>query len=302
MKRFLALSLCSVLVSNFAGAAPSARYRIDLRNGSHVFAKDLPVRRGTVVTFHQSPSGALTGLPEESIARIQAGSSEVSLGRPGADAVVRGRMTAIQTLAQPLQPGDVLVLGPTGSGSAQAAAQNDYGAAGAPMSGVNTGYGTNAPIGAYGASSVPPGFAPNGQPFVPVSGDLARAASGNPPTMGQNGFPVTGNATPVSTGPNGTPVVAGSSQTAQPGAAQPIGPSGTPTLAQPGTPGATPPNIGPNGTPILAPSGAPGSNPPAIAPNGTPATGQPGTPSSAQPATAPNGTPASPPPGSSPKS
>lgn len=308
MKRILVLTL-GLLVSALAGAATHSRYRIDLRDGTHIFSVDLPVRHGSVVTFHKSPGGVLTGLPAEAILAIQSGASQsgsaqLSARPQAADAVVRGRMTAIQTLAQPLQPGDILVLGPTGSGSAQVAAPNS-GAAGATAPGVNSGYGnangayaTNTPM--YGGNAVPPGFAANGQPFVPAPGDLARAPSaGGPPTFGPNGFPLTGNATTVSISPNGTPLVAPAGSA---GAAQPvIGPNGTPVLAQPGMPGSSQPAIGPNGTPVLAPPGAPGSTQPAIAPNGTPATGQPGTPSSAQPNTAPNGTPASPPPGASPK-
>ena len=300
MKKLGIWTLC-LLVPALGAAADRALYRIDLRNGATVVALDAPVQRGTVVTFRQSPSGRLTGLPAEEIVSIRTGasSSKLSVRPQAADAVVRGRMTAIQTLAQPMQPGDIVVLGPTGSGSAQlqgganlANGQSPNGPYGANNGAMNVNpalYGGGTPPG-----TVPPGFGINGQPFVPAPGDTARAPSGNPPTIGPNGFPVTG-ATTVNTSPNGTPVVV---QPGTPAGGQPtIGPNGTPVLAQPGSPGATPPTIGPNGTPVLAPPGAPGSSQPATAPNGTPATGQPGTPSSAQPATAPNGTPASPPPG-----
>ncbi|MEP6995558.1 MAG: hypothetical protein ABI968_13620 [Acidobacteriota bacterium] len=285
MKNSLGFGL-SLLVSASAIAATGAQFRIDLRDGTHIFATDVPVQRGSVVTFHQASGRGLTGLPAEEIVRIQASGSDVTARPLAAKARVGGRMTAAQTLAQPLQPGDILVLGPTGSGS-QVVGQNGYGSSGM-ANGANSGYGTNvANNGAYGATTapgaVPPGTLPNGQPFVPAAGDLARAPSGTVPTLDPaTGLPTNANPSTVNVGPNATPVVAGSSQTAPaPGATQPIGPNGTPVLAQPGTPGSTAPVIGPNGTPAI---GQPGAAQPNTAPNGTPA-----GPAPAAPAPAPKG-------------
>jgi hypothetical protein len=244
MKRLLFLSLVLLLAAALAGAATRARYRIQLRDGSQVLATDLPVQRGTVVTFHKAPGGLLTGLPAEEIVAIQAGSSKISSRLEAADAVVRGRMTAIETLARPLQPGDVVVLGPTGEGSVP----TGYGAA-QPAPSAASPY-TPPPSSAYGGGrypSVPAGMTPNGQVvFAPQPGNPG-AGSGAPPTVGPDGFPVTSGNPPM------------------------IGPNGTPVLTPAGAPGAAPPVIGPNGTPVLAPPGTPGSVPPAIAPNGTPA-------------------------------
>jgi hypothetical protein len=290
MKRFLSVGFAVSLVPAMAGAAAPAKYRIDLRHGGTVYSKDLPVQRGTVVVFHQSPGGALTGLPQEEVLAIQSGSakgaartqvtvqtdSRTTVRTQAADAVVRRRASAIQILARPLEPGEILVLGPTGSGSAQVAGSNGYGAAGAmnngggAANGMNMGY-ANGANGTTATGVVPPGFAANGQPFVPAPGDLARAPSGNPPTIGPDGFPTNANPTTVMTGPNGIPVVAGSNQTAQPGSNQPIGPNGFPA---PGTttvqPGANQP-IGPNGFPAPGTTTVqPGANQP-VGPNGFPA-------------------------------
>lgn len=328
MKRLTVTGL-SLLLAAASVQAATPRYRIDLRGGGHVFSRDLPVRNGSVLIFHQLPGGVLTGIPQESVLGIESATSKTSgsavthgaTQRSRADVAVRGNAAADQTPGRPLEPGEALMIGPTGGASAQLAGQAGGATAGAPMPGA-TNAGTTNP--ALGASAVAPGYSANGQPFVPAPGDLARAPSaGAPPTMGSNGLPVTANPTTINVGPNGTPLVlqsgtasttSGTTQTnigsngtpvlSQPGTAGAtppvIGPNGTPVLAQPGTPGAAPANIGPNGTPVLAQPGAPGSTPPAIAPNGTPATGPAGTPSSAQPNTAPNGTPASPPPAGSP--
>lgn len=289
MKRFLVLASC-LLLPAMVLAAGHARYRIDLRSGKQVFSRDLPVRRGSVLTFHREDDGKLMGLPAEDVLAIQSGprSSRITTA---ADAVVRGRVSAIQTLAQPLQPGDIVVLGPTGSGSAQT--QPGYGA---DLAGAGATPYTPPANNAYGGGYP---FIPTG--MTPAPGNTLSAQSGAPPTVGPNGFPVTSgnppmidsNGTPVLSpapateaapapviGSNGTPVLSGTGQPV-------IGPNGTPILASPGTPGATPPSIGPNGTPVLAPAGSPGSTQPVIGPNGTPATPQPGTPASAQPATPP---------------
>jgi hypothetical protein len=287
MKRFLSLALSSLLVPALAAAAIQARYAIQLRDGHHVFSNDLPVRRGSVVTFHQSPGGALTGLPAEDVVSIQTGVIEVGAKRSAADVIVRGHRTAIQTLAAPMQPGDMIILGPTGGGNAQVQNGNATAAASGAGNGpstppANNGYGGGYPY-------VPTAMGPNGRPiFTPQPGNTLSAQSSAPPTVAPNGFPVTtGN--PPTIGPNGTPI----SSSDQPI----IGANGTPVMAPAGTPDAAPPVIAPNGTPVMAQPGAPSAAQPVIGPNGTPVLAPAGAPGSAPPATAPNGTAAAPPPG-----
>lgn len=330
MKPFLkvCLSIASFLVVSAPGsAASSARYRIDLQDGSRVYARDVPVRRGTIITFHQHPGGALTGLPEELILRIEPGSTaqsesagRVTVGktRPKLQGGVSSGLHPGEIMVvgpnDGLKPGEMLVLGPTGEGGAVVAQQP--GAAG--MNGAAQG------VGAYGGNLNTNGavvVGPNGLPVAPSSTDLSRAqslgqtavapngfpATSAPTTIGPDGFPVLSPGVPGSSttttaapviGPNGTPVVA---QPGAPGTTPPvIGPNGTPVGAQPGAPGSAPPAIGPNGTPVLAPPGAPGATPPTIGPNGTPVLAPPGAPGSAAPNTAPNGTNAAPPAGAAP--
>ena len=335
MKPFLKVcfSIASLLVVSAPGSAdPSARYRIDLQDGSRVYARDVPVRRGTIITFHQHPSGALTGLPQELILRIEPGTAEVAARGTATKArpKLQGRVTnglqpgeiVVVGPNDGLKPGEVLVLGPTGEGGGIASQQPGV-ATGTNGAAQPTGAQAT---GAYGGNLNTSGavvVGPNGLPVAPSSTDLSRGqgqalgqtaaapngfpATSAPTTIGPDGFPVLtpgvpGSSTTATTvpviGPNGAPIVA---QPGAPGTTPTvIGPNGTPVMAQPGAPGSAPPAIGPNGTPVLAPPGAPGATQPNIGPNGTPVLAPPGAPGAAPPNTAPNGTTAAPPAGAAP--
>jgi len=227
-RTFFSAILATLLAAAVAAGSAVALYRIELRDGSRVFAKDRPTHRGSVLLFHQYPGGVLTSVPEEEVVRVVTG--------------------AIEARNQTLQPGDVVVLGPTGEGAAQSLPPTTIVKAPALPGGVydprNPAFGYSPPRGGVNQPGVTP------RTFMPVfPGDLARALSGEPPNLepsiAPNGFPTTpGSVTPI------------------------VGPDGTLILAPPGTPGSTPPVIGPNGTPVLAPSGAPGSTPPPVGPNG----------------------------------
>ena len=132
-------SLASLLfLSSPVSAATSARYRIDLQDGSRVYARDLPVRRGTILTFHQHPGGALTGVPAELVLRVEPGPAhKPRLPRPGRSsrAAPRADSRPERSLScgptEGLKPGEVLVLGPTGEGGTVASQQPPGGGAGA---------------------------------------------------------------------------------------------------------------------------------------------------------------------------
>jgi hypothetical protein len=293
----------SLLAAFFAAAialAATARYRIELTDGSRILSVDRPVPHGTVLTFHSHPGGQLTGVPAEMVLRVV---SDRPAPEPATMTVRSTRLTG-GPLDRPaagvseggsLEPGEILVLGPTGDGIAPAGAANAASAAADGSSaGMPVGVG-----GAYGGALIPNVVNPNavvnpvnpntaligtdGLPRVPSSTDLSRAQSPQP-TIGSKGFPVTSNAAPTVIGPNGTPTLA----PGVPGSGtMVIGPNGTPVTAS----GTTPVVIGPNGTPVLAPSGQAGSAQPVIGPSGTPVLAQPGQPGAAQPVIGPNGTP-----------
>ena len=339
MKKFGTFAVSAIFMTAVAAAEPhSGPFRIELSNGSQVIALDAPIRRGTVVTFHDASGGALTGVPAEMVVRIvkdgqkSRGAAALTRSRPLAG--VREDVVTVRPAAG-LEPGEVLVIGPTGDGIASPMA----GAVSAPNGNTNSnassGIGTGA--GAYGGAVNPNAINPNvsinpnqtlvgtdGLARVPSSTDLLRAQAAQT-TVGPNGFPVNTNGAATVIGPNGTPTLA----PGVPGSGtQAIGPNGTPvfssgttptvigpngTPVQFGSPTTAEPMIGPNGTPELAQPaqpgsvqpGQPGSAQPVIGPNGTPVLAQPGQPGSvqpgqpgsAQPVIGPNGTPVTAPPG-----
>jgi len=235
MKRSI-LTVCSLLLAAAtAVAAVTAPYRIQFRDGRQVLAKDRPVRSGSVLLFHPYPRGVLTGVPIELVATVNA-------------ALAAG--VSQTATVQVLNPGDVVILGPTGEG--QISSGTEKVTAPAPGSATIPGgvYDPRMPI--YGGNYGQPGGAARGNLTGLPSGDLARAQSGPPPTA-QSPF-----------APNGFPANPAAPTTV-------IGPNGTPVMAPSGAPGSQQPVIGPNGTPILAPPGAPGSTAPPVGPNGYPA-------------------------------
>jgi hypothetical protein len=253
-KVFVFVVLAIAVVTAGAAASTRALYRIELRDGSEVLAKDLPHQRGSVVLFHLNSSGVLTSLPEEQVIRVRGGVADKSVVYRSADrsvlyrSVDRNVVDAMVVAKKGLRPGDVVFLGPTG---------------GSPSTSSTTlGTATTLPSGmydsrnrAYGGYAAPR----NGANVAGVSADTFPSVE--PPTaenpIGSNGFPTTPNgainppgatgSTPLTIGPNGTPVM---SPAGAPGSVgPPIGPNGTPVLAQPGTPGATSPPVGSNGYP-----------------------------------------------------
>jgi len=285
MKRLLLLAFSLLLVASVGAAAERsrrvdirkgaqpARYRIELTTGQSILSRDAPVQYGSVLVFHRYPDGTLTGVPEEAVAGVRTGAADTATIESD----------ALDVVSRPLQPGDILVLGPTGEGSAATAnTAAAAGASGAPATPAVPspypgmfGYGgnPNTRIGSTGLPSAASSTA--GQTAIGSNGFPATAS---PTTIGPNGTPtlspgVPGSNTPL-IGPNGTPVMAPQAGAPVPGGQQPIGPNGTPVIApQSGAPvpGGQQP-IGPNGMPVIAPPGAPGAAQPVIGPNGTPAT------------------------------
>ena len=334
MARLTRIALCMALgfsaffVAGLA-AAGSAKYRIEMSDGRQILATDLPVARGSVLTYHPYPAGPLTGVPTEMIVRVV---SDKGTETRTTETTMTVRGTRLsggptdRTRRAPtvgLEPGEILVLGSTGDGIAPSAPAAAAAGTSIPNSGTgNTGGAYGA--GAYGGGVSPSVVNPNvpidpnnmlvgsdGLARVPSSTDLSRAQAAQNP-VGPNGFPVTGSGAPTVIGPNGTPTlapgVAGSgtpvtgpngTPVMSSGAPQvQIGPNGTPVVAPSGQPAQ--PAVGPNGTPVLAQPGQPGAAQPNIGPNGTPVLAQPGQPGSAPPSTAPNGTPSSAPAGAAP--
>jgi len=276
------------------------RYRLEMADGRLLTSLDAPVRRGSVLTFRRYPDGAITGVPAENVLRVE--SEVAAFGSPPAPESER-------PAGQPLRPGEVVDLGPTGDGAAEKEAPENAEPAAAPAlppwNGYYYGAGSYGGGGSTSASRVLLGAAvgvsaaPIGTTSVVSTTDLMLAQAAGTAAIASNGFPAT--SAPTVIGPNGFPVLnpalAGTSAPlvdmsgapAVPGVPSSItmGSNGTPILTPSGEPGSTPPVIGSNGTPILAP----GATVPTIGPNGTPILAAPGSPGGTPPAIGPNGTP-----------
>jgi hypothetical protein len=237
MKRLMLIACSLLLAAATALAAAAAPYRIALRDGRQILVKDRPIRSGSVLLYHPYPRGVVTSVPIEFIF--------------GVNAALATSVNEASTISV-LNPGDLIILGPTGEG--QPAPEPLAVAPPAPGSATIPGgvYDPRMPI--YGGGTY---IAPNarGNPNAPgnpigmtPSADLARAQSGPPPTaespIAPNGYPANPAAPAPVIGPNGQPVIGPAS------AAPVIGPNGTPILAPPGSPGSTPPPVGPNGYPV----------------------------------------------------
>jgi hypothetical protein len=287
----VAVAFWLVIAGQVQASPARPRYRVDLAGGASVIALDVPVRHGTVYTFHDGENGVLTGLPAEQVVEVEV--------LPMVDSPVAhlGRRPSIEfpEFVRPLEPGEMLVIGPTGDGALPAPDTTGAAAAGgqaqAAVPGPNP-YG----YGGYVAPT-PRIVGPNGVPTALSSTDLSQALAS---TTAPNGFPAT-TSSPTTIGPNGTPTLS----PGMPGSDLPIGPNGfpqtftppvigpdgLPVLAPSGTPSASQPVIGSNGTPVSAPAGAPGATQSQIGSNGTPILAPPGGPGTAGPSIGPNGFP-----------
>src|SRR5260370_15280881 len=184
MKRLMLIVCSLLLAAATALAAAPASYRITLRDGRQILARDHPVRSGSVLLYHPYPRGVVTAVPIELVFAVNA-------------ALATGLNEA--PTVSVLNPGDLIILGPTGEGQPAPAPLELTPPA--PGSATIPGgvYDPRMPI--YGGGTY---IAPNarGNPNAPGNpmgltprGDLARAQSGPPPTaespFAPNGFPAT---------------------------------------------------------------------------------------------------------------
>src|ERR1700737_3156990 len=101
MKRLMLIACSLLLAATTALAAATASYRIALRDGRQILAKDRPVRSGSVLLYHPYPRGVLTAVPIELLA--------------GVNATLATGVNQAPTISV-LNPGDLIILGPTGEG------------------------------------------------------------------------------------------------------------------------------------------------------------------------------------------
>ena len=214
-----------------ASGKTSTRWEIEVRGSASVAAKDQPVEIGSVLVFHRYPDGALTGIPIEDVVAVNSTSPARVLASADTAAV-----TATRPIV-PLQPGDLVVIGPTGGNSSPSAAEAAAAAAGRPYS-PSAGGGPPSPSSLAARDAIEaqvfPGELPGpgagmttGSQQIYISGQAVLPATPRPlpPTsVDSNGFPSMGTG-PQPINPNGFP--APTTRGPQSGT-QPVSPNGFP--------------------------------------------------------------------------
>ena len=159
MKRSTWLVLAGILASY--PLASMSYYVLELRGGSHIYATDVPVRKGRLTLFHRYPDGAYMSVSSSELVKV-----ETAQEPPAAAAG-----------AEKFAPGDIRYIGGALHGPGQPAPQHP--APGEPPAGTDSGYGYSDYGYGYGYGSggyVPPRPAPR----PPAGG----------PNIGPNGFPI----------------------------------------------------------------------------------------------------------------
>jgi hypothetical protein len=305
-------TLILALVLAAAGSAAGARqlFRIELRGGAVLLARDEPIRRGSVLVFHRQPGG-LTGVPIEDVLRIVPA---------GGRAASPAETATVAAAPEPLRPGDAVEIGRTGSLAAPRPDATATSAAAGPSDGSAGGLSyTTLGSGQTGYVATANGLipvAPAGAVAPIGSSGLPTALSGPPPTTDANGMPLVGSGEPPTAGANGPVASTGGVVIVYPGTNRRAAVASTgvdaftsngfpqtggiaaqtanPQLAPNGFPQAGPMTGAAAATPQIAPNGFPqmgAAANPQIAPNGFPATPGAGT-QTANPQVAPNGFPA----------
>ncbi|HYK42478.1 MAG TPA: hypothetical protein VE007_08815 [Thermoanaerobaculia bacterium] len=299
-----ALPIAVLVLGITALASARAMYRVEVKGARPVLAQDQPVNRGSMVLFHRFPDGRLVGVPQELVAGVQpaaASDSEIprATGRGTHIRISEARVKAAApdeaivtpvsegAAVRPLEPGEAILIGPTGSGST-----TNFGSATGQGAYANGGGGSAAQAAAARAaveSQVFPGdlttpVAPgNGGSNGNMAGTNVYGAGAAPvlnPTLtgtsttNTNGTAAANSAPQSGTqpiNPNGFPAT---TLNGPQSGTNPIGPNGFPTTTVNGPQSGTNP-IGPNGFPTTAGSPQPGAAQP-VNPNGFPSTAQPG--------------------------
>ena len=244
------LSIAVLVLGISAFSSARALYRIEIRGAAPVIAQDQPVTRGSVVVFHRHPDGRLTGVPRELVGEIAPANAAASATprasgtgshiRISQSRVLRA-MTPDDTAfvsadaagpARPLEPGEAMVIGPTGAGS-EPVSMGAPGSGAAQASAANGGS-PNMAGGAYGAGAGQPVLNPTLTGMANVANNgatpvLPTGAQSSTSPINPNGFPATANGPQTGTnpiGPNGFPVTTTGPQSGT----NPIGPNGYPVM------------------------------------------------------------------------
>jgi hypothetical protein len=162
-------------------------YVLELRGGSHIYATDVPVRKGRLTLFHRYPDGVFMSVSSSELVKVE------TAQEPPPAAAAAG---------EKLAPGDVRYIGGALHGPGHPGPDHSATASGEPpaysdsASGgyIDYGYGYWGGGGSLPPRPVPPPSAggpnigPNGFPIIAPPG----TAGSVPPPIGSNGFPIIG--------------------------------------------------------------------------------------------------------------
>jgi hypothetical protein len=162
-------------------------YVLELRGGSHIYATDLPIRRGRLTLFHRFPDGVYMSLSSAEVVKVEAAKEPPPV-----------------KAAEKLAPGELRYVGGDlhGPGADRPPAEHPAGSE-APAYSDNgyAGYGDSYWGGGYVPPPRPvphppaggPNIGPNGFPIIAPPGSPGSV----PPPIGANGFPILAPQPPV---------------------------------------------------------------------------------------------------------
>jgi hypothetical protein len=164
-------------------------YVLELRGGSHIYATDLPVRKGRLTLFHRYPDGVYISVSSSELVKIEAAQEPP----PAEPAKAAGKFA----------PGDLRYIGGELHGPGADRPAPAQPASGEPPAYTDGGYGYY-DYGYWGGGYVPPRpvppppaggshIGPNGFPIIAPPGSPGSV----PPPIGSNGFPIIAPQPPV---------------------------------------------------------------------------------------------------------
>ncbi len=167
-------------------------YVLELRGGSHIYATDVPVRKGRLTLFHRYPDGSFMSLSSSEVLKVEA--------------ATEAPPPAVPAGSGKLAPGDLRYIGGELHGPGHAPSELPAASSEPPAYG-DSGYGgyVDYGYGYWGGGTLPPprpappppsggpGIGPNGFPIIAPPGSPGSV----PPPIGSNGFPIIAPQPPV---------------------------------------------------------------------------------------------------------
>ena len=159
-------------------------YVLELRGGSHIYATDVPVRKGRLTLFHRYPDGVFMSLSSSEVVKVETAQEPPAAASAGSEKLAPGELRYIGGMLH--GPGHPAPERPVAPAEPPAYGDSGYGGY------VDYGYGY------WGGGSLPPprpvpppsaggpNIGPNGFPIIAPPSSPGSV----PPPIGSNGFPI----------------------------------------------------------------------------------------------------------------